>query len=82
MPKRPWLFCNRSLEKSKVHPHILGVALPFSGPMKPYGNDLLNGIRLAIDIAKEQWGLTSVGLVVKDTTTLNAPLRTGNATIA
>ena len=62
--------------KIKVHPHILGVALPFSGPMKPYGNDLLNGIRLAMDIAKEQWGLSSVGLVVKDTTTLTAPLRT------
>jgi len=61
--------------KIKVHPHILGVALPFSGPMKPYGNDLLNGIRLAMDIAKEQWGLSSVGLVVKDTTTLTAPLR-------
>jgi branched-chain amino acid transport system substrate-binding protein len=59
----------------KMHPHILGVALPFSGPMKPYGNDLLNGIRLAMDIAKEQWGLSSVGLVVKDTTTLTAPLR-------
>ncbi len=63
------------ISKIKVHPHILGVALPFSGPMKPYGNDLLNGIRLALDIAKEQWGLSSVGLVVKDTTTLNAPLR-------
>lgn len=61
--------------KIKMHPHILGVALPFSGPMKPYGNDLLNGIRLAMDIAKEQWGLSSVGLVVKDTTTLTAPLR-------
>ena len=62
--------------KIKVHPHILGVALPFSGPMKPYGNDLLNGIRLAMDIAQEQWGISSVGLVVKDTTTLNAPLQT------
>lgn len=61
--------------KIKVHPHILGVALPFSGPMKTYGNDLLNGIRLAIDIAKEEWGLSTVGLVVKDTTTLTAPLR-------
>lgn len=63
------------INKIKVHPHILGVALPFSGPMKPYGTDLLNGIRLAIDIAKEQWGLSSVGLVVKDTTSLTAPLR-------
>jgi ABC-type branched-subunit amino acid transport system substrate-binding protein len=61
--------------KIKIHPHILGVALPFSGPMKPYGTDLLNGIRLALDIAKEQWGLSSVGLVVKDTTTLTTPLR-------
>jgi ABC-type branched-subunit amino acid transport system substrate-binding protein/predicted negative regulator of RcsB-dependent stress response len=63
------------INKIKVHPHILGVALPFSGPMRPYGTDLLNGIRLAMDIAKEQWGLSSVGLVVKDTTRLTAPLR-------
>ena len=63
------------INKIKVHPHILGVALPFSGPMKPYGTDLLNGIRLAMDIAKEQWGLSSVGLVVKDTTLLTAPLK-------
>ena len=63
------------INKIKMHPHILGVALPFSGPMKPYGTDLLNGIRLAMDIAKEQWGLSSVGLVVKDTTLLTAPLR-------
>ena len=63
------------INKIKVHPHILGVALPFSGPMKPYGTDLLNGVRLALDIAKEQWGLSSVGLVVKDTTSLTAPLR-------
>ncbi len=63
------------IQKIKVHQHILGVALPFSGPMKRYGTDLLHGIRLAMDIAKEQWGLTSVGLVVKDTTMLNSPLR-------
>ena len=63
------------INKIKVHQHILGVALPFSGPMKPYGTDLLNGIRLALDIAKEQWGLSSVGLVVKDTTTLTSTLR-------
>ena len=63
------------ISKIKVHSHILAAALPFSGPMKPYGTDSLNGIRLALDIAKEQWGLTSVGLVVKDTTTLTAPLR-------
>ncbi|MGD9851281.1 MAG: penicillin-binding protein activator [Nitrospirales bacterium] len=63
------------IHKIKVHPHILAVALPFSGPMKTYGMDCLNGIRLALDIAKEQWGLSSIGLVVKDTTALNAPLR-------
>ncbi len=63
------------INKIKVHPHILGVALPFSGPMKPYGTDLLNGIRLAITIAKEQWGLSSVGLVVKDTSLLTSPLK-------
>ena len=63
------------ISKIKIHSHILAAALPFSGPMKTYGTDSLNGIRLAIDIAKEQWGLSSVGLVVKDTTTLTAPLR-------
>lgn len=63
------------IHKIKVHPHILAVALPFSGPMKTYGMDSLNGIRLALEIAKEQWELSSVGLVVKDTTALNAPLR-------
>lgn len=61
--------------KIKVHSHIVAAALPFSGPMKTYGTDSLNGIRLALDIAKEQWGLNSVGLVVKDTATLTAPLR-------
>jgi ABC-type branched-subunit amino acid transport system substrate-binding protein len=63
------------ISKIKVHSHIVAAALPFSGPMKPYGTDSLNGIRLALDIAKEQWGLTSVGLVVKDTATLKSPLR-------
>ena len=63
------------ISKIKVHSHIVAAALPFSGPMKPYGTDSLNGIRLALDIAKEQWGLNSVGLVVKDTATLKSPLR-------
>lgn len=63
------------ISKIKVHSHILAAALPFSGPMKTYGTDSLNGIRLALDMAKEQWGLNSVGLVVKDTATLTAPLR-------
>jgi branched-chain amino acid transport system substrate-binding protein len=63
------------ISKIKIHSHVLAAALPFSGPMKTYGTDSLNGIRLALDIAKEQWGLNSVGLVVKDTTMLSAPLR-------
>ncbi|HQU29639.1 MAG TPA: penicillin-binding protein activator, partial [Nitrospirales bacterium] len=63
------------IHKIKAHSHILAVALPFSGPMKTYGTDSLNGIRLAVEIAKEQWGLSSIGLVVKDTTALHGPLR-------
>lgn len=63
------------ISKIKIHPHLIAAALPFSGPMKTYGTDSLNGIRLALDIAREQWELRSVGLVVKDTTTLTAPLR-------
>ncbi len=63
------------INKIKIHSHIVAVALPFSGPMKTYGNDALNGIRLALELAKEHWGLTTVGLVVKDTTSLVSPLR-------
>ncbi len=63
------------INKIKMHEHVLAVALPFSGPMGTYGTDALNGIRLALSIAKEQWKLESIGLVVKDTATLNAPLK-------
>lgn len=63
------------INKIKINSHILAVALPFSGSLKTYGADALNGIRLAIDIAEKQWKLESIGLVVKDTTTLTAPLK-------
>lgn len=63
------------INKIKAHSHILAAALPFSGPMKTYGMDSLRGVRLAIEMAKERWGLSSIGLVVKDTTALHASLR-------
>lgn len=51
--------------RSKTH-HI-GVLLPLSGPLSPYGVDVLNGIRLALEVVTETSPSLSVGLVAKDT---------------
>jgi ABC-type branched-subunit amino acid transport system substrate-binding protein/predicted negative regulator of RcsB-dependent stress response len=55
----------RQVEMS--HRYLIGALLPMSGRLKPFGQQVLNGIRLAMDsitgIAPEK----SVGLVIKDT---------------
>ena len=63
------------MNKIKVHKHVIAAFLPFSGPMKAFGTDSLNGIRMAIDDAKVRLGVKSVGLVVKDTASSISPLR-------
>lgn len=63
------------MSKIKVHPYVLAAVLPFSGPLKAFGTESLNGIRLAIADAREQWGMTSIGLVVKDTASPVGSLR-------
>jgi len=63
------------INKTKVFPHVMAAFLPFSGSMKTFGIDSLNGIRMAFDESKTQYGLNSVGLVVKDTGSSPSPLR-------
>ena len=55
------------MTKIKINARVIAAILPFSGPMKTYGEDSLNGIRMALDEGKERLGLSSIGLVVKDT---------------
>ncbi|MCY4614163.1 MAG: ABC transporter substrate-binding protein [Nitrospira sp.] len=50
----------------KAHRHVIAAVLPFSGPMKPFGTEAFNGIRLALDETETLWGSRAVGLVVED----------------
>ncbi len=52
--------------KVKASQHVIAAVLPLSGQLGPFGNEALNGVRLALDKAKESLGLASVGLIVKD----------------
>jgi branched-chain amino acid transport system substrate-binding protein len=66
----------RSLKaKLKSSQHVITAAVPLGGRLGPFGAEALNGIRLAIEKARELYGLTSVGLIVKDTETDKAALR-------
>jgi len=62
------------MHKIKINRFVIAAFLPSSGPLKSFGTDSLNGIRLALEDGKEQLGLTSVGLVVKDTASASNPL--------
>ena len=63
------------MHKIKINSHVIAAFLPFSGPIKSFGTDSLNGIRLALEDGKEQFNLSSVGLVVKDTASTTGSLR-------
>ncbi len=53
------------IAKIKAHRHVIAAVFPFSGPMKPFGNEAFNGARLALE--EEMFlGADAVGLVVKD----------------
>lgn len=54
------------IAKIKAHDHVVAAVLPFSGRLNPYGNDSLNGIRLALEDAKDIFPLNTVGLVLKE----------------
>jgi ABC-type branched-subunit amino acid transport system substrate-binding protein/outer membrane protein assembly factor BamD (BamD/ComL family) len=59
----------------KASQHVLVALLPTSGRNSPYGTEVYNGIRLAIEKGKETLGLTSVGLIVMDSETDKSLLR-------
>lgn len=52
--------------KLKSSQAVLVALLPLSGKLAPFGTEVLNGIQLALEKAKEVHGQTSVGLIVKD----------------
>ena len=45
---------------------IILAYLPITGKLALYGNDALNGVQVALEKARDTFGQTSVGLVVKD----------------
>jgi branched-chain amino acid transport system substrate-binding protein len=50
----------------RTNQHIIAAVLPLSGRLGAYANDVLDGIQLAIERAREQTGMPSIGLIVKD----------------
>ncbi len=54
------------ISKIKAHQYVVAAVMPFSGRMKPFGNEALNGIRMALDQGKADLGPNTIGLVVKD----------------
>lgn len=51
----------------KAHDFFLAAVLPLSGRLAPFATDVLDGVQLAVERAREQPGTPSVGLIVKDT---------------
>ncbi|MDA0738311.1 MAG: penicillin-binding protein activator [Nitrospirae bacterium] len=54
------------ISKIKAHQYVIAAVLPFSGKMKPFGTDALNGIRLAMQEGRAEFGSNTLGIVVKD----------------
>lgn len=52
--------------KLKASQYVIAAALPTSGRLAPFGTEVLNGIRLALERAKDASGAGPIGLVVKD----------------
>ena len=46
--------------------YFIATVLPLSGRLAPFANEILEGIQLAVERAREQTGTPSVGLLVKD----------------
>ncbi|MBI3597795.1 MAG: penicillin-binding protein activator [Nitrospirae bacterium] len=57
--------------------HLIGVMLPLSGRLQPFGQQVLNGIRLALDPASNPVPEKFVGIVVKNTEGETTALQTG-----
>ena len=52
--------------KLRTNQYFIATVLPLSGRLGPFANDVLDGIQLAIERAREQTGMPSIGLIVKD----------------
>jgi branched-chain amino acid transport system substrate-binding protein len=52
--------------KLKSHQYFIAAVLPLSGRLATFSNDVLEGIQLAVERAREQPGTPSIGLIVKD----------------
>ena len=50
----------------KTHQYLIAAALPLSGKLSSFANEVLNGIQLAVEVNGERGGGPSVGLLVKD----------------
>ncbi len=61
--------------KLKASQYVLVALLPTSGRNSPFGAEVYNGIKLALEKGKETLGLTSVGLIVMDSETDKSLLR-------
>ncbi len=61
---------NESLElikaRVKANQYFIAAVLPLSGQLSAFATDVLEGIQLAVERAREQPGSPSVGLIVKD----------------
>jgi ABC-type branched-subunit amino acid transport system substrate-binding protein/predicted negative regulator of RcsB-dependent stress response len=50
----------------RTNQYFIAAVLPLSGRLGTFANDVLEGIQLAIERAREQAGTPSIGLIVKD----------------
>lgn len=67
-PYRPKASESLALLKTKLkaNQYFIATVLPLSGRLAPFANDVLEGIQLAVERAREQAGTPSIGLIVKD----------------
>jgi ABC-type branched-subunit amino acid transport system substrate-binding protein/predicted negative regulator of RcsB-dependent stress response len=52
--------------KLKANQYFIAAVLPLTGRLASFSNDVLEGIQLAVERAREQAGMSSIGLIVKD----------------
>ncbi|NJL16902.1 MAG: hypothetical protein HC938_06565 [Nitrospira sp.] len=50
----------------RTNQYVIAAVLPLSGKLSTFATDVLEGVQLAVEKAREQPGSTSVGLIVKD----------------
>lgn len=67
-PYQPKAFDALQLLNTRLrsNQYFIAAVLPLSGRLSSYANDVLEGIQLAIERAREQTDLPPIGLIVKD----------------